>query len=109
MRTRDRDTRDPRQTALFAAAAQQGCLNLNTSDELNARARAAVVELDAVARAMLNATREAARARAASVDGPREFAMVEALRILEAAQCAVLNARTLLTRAYEPVSDEVPE
>lgn len=101
--------RDSKQTALFAAAAQQGCLNLNLADELNARARAAVLEIDATTRALLNATRETARARAASVDGPRECAMVEAMRILEAAQCAILNARTLLTRTLEPVASESEE
>lgn len=95
------------QASLFGSPPEQKSLNLDQSSELGNRARRAVDELDSVTRSLLNAAREASCARTAATGGPRECALVEALRILEAARVACLNARSLLAlHALRPVADE---
>ena len=84
----------------------QASLNLSGSGEIAACGSRAVLNLADTVASLTLAGREALRARAAAVGTDLEFHLVEATRIIEAALCAALTARTLIADAMRIKSTE---
>lgn len=101
---------DSTQRGLFGDPPTQRALALDSSGELSLRQSRAIDEIESGVRFLIQAASEATCARSAAVGTEREYALVEAIRILEAARCACLNARSLLsTIPPGPVAPVAPE